>query len=94
MLTSKSMGIALWMTCAVAVFVAIRNVRFGRPVGWIVELFTVVISALLLGGLTTALDFGGWKELDWRAALFVLLGCFAMTGVLRLCLSPRLRDSA
>jgi hypothetical protein len=88
------MGIALWMTCAAAVFVAIRSIRFGRPSGWIVELFTVVIGAVLLGGLATALDFGGWKELDWRAGLFVLFGCFAIAGVLRLCLSPRLRDSA
>ncbi|MBV8544996.1 MAG: hypothetical protein JO088_09635, partial [Acidobacteria bacterium] len=58
------MGIALWMTCAASVFFAIRLVRFGRPEGWIRELFTVVIGALVLGGVGTALDFGGWNELD------------------------------
>jgi len=86
------MGIALWMLCAAAVFFTIRNIRVGRPAGWIAELLAVVIAALLLGGIATALDFGGWNELDWRAALFVLFGCLAISGVLRL--SPRPRASA
>jgi hypothetical protein len=88
------MGIALWMACAAAVFFAIRNIKFGRPASGIGELVAVVISALLLGGVATALDFGGWNEPDWRAALFVFFGCVAITGALRLCLSPRLRASA
>ncbi|MEA2417233.1 MAG: hypothetical protein QOI58_3890 [Thermoanaerobaculia bacterium] len=83
MLTSKSMGIALWMTCAAAVFFAIRRVRFARPKGWIGELFTVVIGALVLGSVATALDFGGWNELDWRAGLFVLFGSAALAGAIR-----------
>jgi hypothetical protein len=78
------MGIALWITCAAAVFLAIRNIRFGRPAGWVGELLTVTISALILGAIATALDFGGWKELDWRAGLFVLFGCFAVAGIGRL----------
>jgi hypothetical protein len=77
------MGIALWMTCAVAVFFTIRSIRFARPVGWIGELFVVVIGALLLGGVATALDFGGWNELDWRAGLFVLFGSMAVGGASR-----------
>ena len=80
------------MLCAAAVFFTIRNIRVGRPAGWIAELLAVVIAALLLGGIATALDFGGWNELDWRAALFVLFGCLAISGVLRL--SPRPRASA
>jgi hypothetical protein len=88
------MGIALWIACAGVVFLTIRNVRFGRPAGWIGELFAVVTGALILGGVATALDFGGWNELDWRAGLFVLFGSFAISGLLRLCLPPRLRDSA
>lgn len=83
MLTSKPMGIALWMLCAAAVFFAVRKVRFGRPAGWIGELFAVVIGALLLGAIATALDFGGWKELDWRAGLFVLFGSAAVAGAIR-----------
>jgi len=78
------MGIALWMLCAAAVFLAIRFVRFGRPARWIGELLTVVIGALLLGATATALDFGGWKEPDWRAGLFVFFGTAAIAGLIRL----------
>jgi hypothetical protein len=78
------MGIALWMICAAAVFFAIRYIRFGRPSGWIGELFTAVTGALLLGAIATALDFGGWNELEWRAALFVFLGTAAVAGAIRL----------
>jgi hypothetical protein len=88
------MGIALWMACAGVVFFTIRNIRFLRPAGWLRELVGVVIGALILGEIATALDFGGWNELDWRAALFVLFGTFAISALLRLCVSPRLRDSA
>ena len=77
------MGIALWMLCAAAVFFTIRNIRFGRPIGWIAELFAIVIGAMLLGGVATALDFGGWDELDWRAGVFVLFGSFAIGGAIR-----------
>jgi hypothetical protein len=78
------MGIALWMTCAMAVFFAIRYIRFGRPARWIGELFTVVTGALLLGAIATALDFGGWNELEWRAAIFVFFGTAAVAGAIRL----------
>jgi hypothetical protein len=78
------MGIALWMTCATACFVAMRGIRSGRPAGWIGELCTVAISALALGAIATALDFGGWKEPDWRAALFILFGSLAIGGAIRL----------
>jgi hypothetical protein len=77
------MGIALWMTSAALVFFAIRNIRSGRPARWIGELFAVLAGALILGGVATALDFGGWNELDWRAGLFVLFGCLAISGVIR-----------
>jgi len=88
------MGIALWMACAGVVFFTIRYIRLLCPAGWLGELVGVVIAALILGAIATALDFGGWNELDWRAALFVLFGSLAIAGLLRLCLSPRLRDSA
>jgi hypothetical protein len=78
------MGIALWMACAVALFFAMRTIRFARPAGWIGELFTVVLGALVLGGVATALDFGGWNELDWRAGLFVLFGSAALAGAIRI----------
>jgi hypothetical protein len=78
------MGIALWMTCAAAVFFAIRAIRFARPAGWIGELATVAGGTFILGGIATALDFGGWNELDWRAGLFVLFGSMAVGGAIRI----------
>ncbi len=78
------MGIALWSGCALVVFFVVRSVRYARPAGWIGELFTALISALAMGVLATALDFGGWKEPDWRAALFATFGCAAMIGAVRL----------
>lgn len=77
------MGIGLWMLCAVAVFLVIRRIPFGRSPRWIAELFTSIASALLLGALATALDFGGWNEPDWRAGLFVLFGSAAIAGTVR-----------
>ena len=78
------MGIALWSGCALVAFFVVRRVPYARPAGWIGELFTALISALAMGLPATALDFGGWKEPDWRAALFVTSGCAAMIGIVRL----------
>ena len=78
------MGIALWSGCALVVFFVVRSVPYARPAGWIGELFTALISALAMGLVATALDFGGWKEPDWRAALFVSFGCAATIGAVRL----------
>jgi 4-hydroxybenzoate polyprenyltransferase len=78
------MGIALWLGCALVVFFVARVVPYARPVRWIGELLVALAAAMALGFVATALDFGGWKELDWRAALFVFLGAAAMPGALRL----------
>jgi hypothetical protein len=43
-----------------------------------------IVAAMLLGVLATALDFGGWRELDWRAGLFAFFGSLAATGFFRL----------
>jgi hypothetical protein len=40
-------------------------------------------AGMLLGAAATALDFGGWRDTDWRAAVFVLLGTAAATGAQR-----------
>lgn len=78
------MGIALWSGCALVVFFVVRSLSYARPAGWIGELFTALIGAPAMGILATALDFGGWKEPDWRAALFVTFGCAAMIAAVRL----------
>jgi hypothetical protein len=78
------MGIALWLGCATVIFFIARSVPYARPRRWIGELFTVFISAMAMGVTATALDFGGWNEPDWRAALFVVFGVAAIVGAVRL----------
>jgi uncharacterized membrane protein YeaQ/YmgE (transglycosylase-associated protein family) len=78
------MGIALWLGCALVVFFIARRVPHGRPARWFAELFTAIVSALAMGVIATALDFGGWNEADWRAALFSFFGCAAIVGLVRL----------
>lgn len=78
------MGIALWLGCGVAVFFLSRRFPAGRGSSWLAELLTMIAASLLLGALATALDFGGWKEPDWRAGLFVLFGSAAIAGAVRL----------
>ena len=60
-----------------------RIVPLGRGGGRWSELAAAIVTALLLGTLATALDFGGWNEPDWRAAVFAFLGAFAAAGVVR-----------
>jgi hypothetical protein len=78
------MGIALWLACAAVVFFAARSVPYARPASWLTELAVTIISAIVLGCAATALDFGGWKELDWRAGLFVFFGTATFASAHRL----------
>lgn len=78
------MGIALWLGCSLVVFFAIRRVPHGRTARWGGEPFAVIAGALVLGVGSTALDFGGWNEPDWRAGVFVFFGCAAVVGGVRL----------
>lgn len=83
------MGIALWLLAgAVAWFVA-RIIPFARPATRIGEVLVSLSAAFLLGVVATALDFGGWREMDWRAALFAFFGALAATGAFRLATSGR-----
>jgi uncharacterized membrane protein YeaQ/YmgE (transglycosylase-associated protein family) len=78
------MGIALWLGCALVVFIIARRIRYARPARWFGELFAAILSALVMGVIATALDFGGWNELDWRAGVFCFLGSAAVVGGVRL----------
>lgn len=78
------MGLALWLGCGAAAFLSARIVPLLRPPAWWPELTAALVTALLLGALATALDFGGWREPDWRAGLFAFLGAFAAAGLARL----------
>jgi uncharacterized membrane protein YeaQ/YmgE (transglycosylase-associated protein family) len=76
-------GIALWIGSGVLAFALARIIPAGRTRGWIGELVAALLVAFALGVLATALDFGGWKEPDWRAGLFAFLGAFAASGLVR-----------
>lgn len=78
------MGIALWFFAAAIAFTVARIVPFARRASWLGEAFVTLAAAILLGGVATALDFGGWREPDWRAGLFALFGALAATGLFRL----------
>ncbi len=71
------MGLALWLISGVAAFGCARIVPFLRPPRWLAELIASLLTAALLGLVSTALDFGGWNEPDWRAGLFAFFGAFA-----------------
>ena len=74
------MGAALWVASALSIFLIARIVPPGRPRNYLTELIVAIGAALVLGVIATALDFGGWRDTDWRAILFVLLGTAAVTG--------------
>jgi uncharacterized membrane protein SirB2 len=81
---NRLMGIVLWLTAGAIAFTIARIVPFARRASWFGEIFVTLSAAILLGLAATALDFGGWREPDWRAALFAFLGAFAAAGAFRL----------
>jgi len=78
------MGIALWVICGVAAFAVSRAIAAGRPPAVAVEAAAAVVVALVAGVMATALDFGGWNELDWRAGAFALGCAFAAVACVRI----------
>ena len=83
------MGAAFWLASALSIFLVARIIPPGRHRIYLLELATALGAALACGLAATALDFGGWKELDWRAMLFVALGTAAFVGAERLVLFAR-----
>jgi hypothetical protein len=77
------MGAAMWIATSVAAFLVARIIPIRKPVRWAPELVVAVAAGLLFGVAATALDFGGWNELDWRAALFTAFGALAALGAIR-----------
>lgn len=83
------MGIALWVTAAAAAFLAGRLIPLRRR-RWTAELGFSLLAALGGGVAATAMDFGGWREPDWRAALFAFF--VAMTAIALVRLWPGASD--
>jgi hypothetical protein len=77
-------GIALWLVGGVAAAAIARFVTAGRSRTWAAEAFAAVATALVCGIVATVLDFGGWKEPDWRAATFAFAAAAAAVGLVRL----------
>ena len=71
------------MVSGIAAFFVARIIPLLRQTQWIAELVTAIVAALLAGLVATALDFGGWRELDWRAAAFAFCVALAAAGVVR-----------
>lgn len=74
------MGAVSWAVSALAIFGIARIVRSGRRSDYLRELLVALMAAAVFGAIATALDFGGWRALDWRSAVFVLLGALTAVG--------------
>ena len=80
------MGIALQAACGVVAFAVARVIpwrRAGRLSGWLPELLAALAAAMAAGLAAAALDFGGWKEPDPRAALFSFFCALGAAGLVR-----------
>jgi hypothetical protein len=77
------LGVGLWLGSGFAAWILARIIPLGRGRGRWSELAAALLSALLFGVAATALDFGGWNELEWRAAVFAFLGALAAVGIKR-----------
>lgn len=71
------MGTAVWAGSALSALFLARIIPIGRRDGLVAELITALLAAVICGVLATALDFGGWREPDWRAAAFAFAGSLA-----------------
>jgi len=76
-------GVASWVVSGIAAFLIARIVPFSRQRHWKTELVTATVAALAAGVAATILDFGGWRDLDWRSAAFAFCIGLAVTGVVR-----------
>ncbi len=77
------MGVASWVISGIAAFLVARIVPFSTQMRWKTELVTALLAAMGAGVAATALDFGGWREPDWRAAVFAFFVALALVGALR-----------
>ena len=74
------MGAVSWLLSALAVFAIARIIPSGRRSNYLRELLVAMMAGALFAAIATALDFGGWRALDWRSSTFVLLGGLTAVG--------------
>lgn len=77
------MGLVIWAAAGIAAFGGARTLKSGGAMAWPVELIAAIVSSVAFGLLATAFDFGGWKELEWRAAAFALAGASLTLAIVR-----------
>ena len=73
----------MWFTAGAGAFALFRLIRSAR-LGWLPEALVALVAAGAAGLAATALDFGGWKEPDWRAGVFSFAVAAAAIGAQRL----------
>ena len=86
------MGLLTWALAGILAFGIARGLRSGGALGWPAEAAVAIVAAVLFGMIATAFDFGGWKELEWRAAVFALAGAalvLALTRIAKLAVERR-----
>ncbi|HEY2325413.1 MAG TPA: hypothetical protein VGJ82_21325 [Thermoanaerobaculia bacterium] len=83
------MGVASWVVSGIAAFLIARIIPFSPQTHWKTELVTALIAALGAGVAATILDFGGWRDLDWRSAAFAFCVALAVAGIVRAVTSAR-----
>lgn len=77
------MGAVSWLLSALAGFAIARIIPSGRRSDYLREFMVALIAAMLFAAIATALDFGGWRALDWRSSTFALLGALTAVGSYR-----------
>lgn len=81
---NRFVGALSWVVAGVVALLLARWIPIGFVRHPVLEATVSLLAAIAFGAAATALDFGGWAEADWRAALFALLGSFGAIGAARL----------
>jgi hypothetical protein len=75
--------VALWAVAGLVAFAIGRILPSGGALTWAAEVLIAVGAAVVFGLIATAFDFGGWRELEWRAGLFALAGASLILALAR-----------
>ena len=68
------MGVVIWTVAGLLAFAIGRILKSGGALTWPAEVVIATGAAMGFGLIATAFDFGGWREVEWRAGLFALAG--------------------
>ena len=73
----------MWAVAGLVAFAIGRILPSGSALTWASEALIAVGAAIGFGLIATAFDFGGWRELEWRAGLFALAGASLILALAR-----------